>query len=817
MMKRRTDSGVALITAILMMALMSALLVGATALVISEQKSRFQDRDRTQAFEAAHSGLEKLTNDLGDLFTKTYAPTSSQISSLTTNPPTMTGISFTAPGGTAGSGYTITQGATQTRTLSSGTYIGLTALVTPYTIDVTAKTTTQSEVALERTLNTVAIPVFQFGIFSETDLSFFPGPNFNFGGRVHTNGNLFLAKGGNGSPANATELILGDRVTALGAVVRSQLSNGLPITSNYLNNVRIITTPGGCGTPQAPTATATTCRIIASNEGSVSGGVGSSATSNWSTISLGASPTWYNSMLKNGQTGVTRLNLPLAGAGAKPIDLIARPKVGEDVTGPIFTQRYFQYAALRILISDTAADITSLPTVTSTAPVDLSAIAANTYGAGRPARASTGGTPSVTGFLKIEKQNAAGTAWTDITSTILNMGYVGHSIKAGCTADPDTGAIIRFQRPKRSLAGCTTTTSGDNYGPHVLYDAREGALRDDSSLVNPHWEGVMQYVELDIKNLRAWLVAQTDIMNTTGYVVYFSDRRGSHDAAGNSTGELGFEDVVNPANANGATNGTLDAGEDVNGNGVVDVVGKQNRAMAASPLITDDVTATTAETTATPFFRRALKLVNGNRTNMLAGQPGGSLGLTVAAENPIYIQGDYNATTSEDSGSTSTWNESYDQPHIATAVIGDAVTLLSNQWNDANSLDSPYNTGGRLVTAETSYRTAIISGKGMSFPQPSFSGVAADFGTDGGTHNFLRYLENWQGNNLYYRGSMVSFFYSVEATGTFKCCTVVYNPPARLYSFDDEFLTPALLPPRTPMVRDLNTTSFNKLPGPTSP
>jgi hypothetical protein len=50
-------------------------------------------------------------------------------------------------------------------------------------------------VRLERELNTVAIPVFQFGIFSETDLSFFAGPNFNFGGRVHTNGNLFLASG----------------------------------------------------------------------------------------------------------------------------------------------------------------------------------------------------------------------------------------------------------------------------------------------------------------------------------------------------------------------------------------------------------------------------------------------------------------------------------------------------------------------------------------------------------------------------------------------------------------------------------------------
>ena len=48
---------------------------------------------------------------------------------------------------------------------------------------------------MRRQLQTVAVPVFQFGMFSEGDLSFFAGPNFNFGGRVHTNGNLFLAQG----------------------------------------------------------------------------------------------------------------------------------------------------------------------------------------------------------------------------------------------------------------------------------------------------------------------------------------------------------------------------------------------------------------------------------------------------------------------------------------------------------------------------------------------------------------------------------------------------------------------------------------------
>ena len=36
-------------------------------------------------------------------------------------------------------------------------------------------------------------------MFSDVDLSFFAGPNFNFGGRVHTNGTLFLAQGDGGT------------------------------------------------------------------------------------------------------------------------------------------------------------------------------------------------------------------------------------------------------------------------------------------------------------------------------------------------------------------------------------------------------------------------------------------------------------------------------------------------------------------------------------------------------------------------------------------------------------------------------------------
>ena len=77
----------------------------------------------------------------------------------------------------------------------TGAYAGMTALQTPYQIDVTAKTSTGGEVHLTRTIQAVAIPVFQFGMFSDSDLSFHAGAPFSMGGRIHTNGNLWLASG----------------------------------------------------------------------------------------------------------------------------------------------------------------------------------------------------------------------------------------------------------------------------------------------------------------------------------------------------------------------------------------------------------------------------------------------------------------------------------------------------------------------------------------------------------------------------------------------------------------------------------------------
>jgi hypothetical protein len=83
-----------------------------------------------------------------------------------------------------------------------------------------------------------------------------------------------------------------------------------------------------------------------------------------------------------------------------------------------------------------------------------------------------------------------------------------------------------------------------------------------------------------------------DFTFQNGYVLYFSDRRGmlpnpngtQVDAANSKTGDSGLEDSINPSNANGAPDGTLQptppaktqSPEDVNNNGVLDNFGAGN-------------------------------------------------------------------------------------------------------------------------------------------------------------------------------------------------------------------------------------------------
>jgi Tfp pilus assembly protein PilX len=202
----------------------------------------------------------------------------------------------------------------------------------------------------------------------------------------------------------------------------------------------------------------------------------------------------------------------------------------------------------------------------------------------------------------------------------------------------------------------------------------------------------------------------------------------------------------------------------------------------------------------------------GSGCTQSAANPTGCGGFTIASENPVYVAGNYNSSAADPFWGTANNVTPTQTPHSAASIIADSVTVLSNTWSDMGSLMFPTVPGNRTPGADAYYRTAIAGGKNIPFPSPGWANTAGinDFGTDGGLHNFLRYLEAWGGNTLHYNGSMVSMYYSEYNTGTFKCCTTVYGPPARNYYFDVLFLNPTNLPPATPEFQDVVNLSYHQ-------
>ena len=157
----------------------------------------------------------------------------------------------------------------------------------------------------------------------------------------------------------------------------------------------------------------------------------------------------------------------------------------------------------------------------------------------------------------------------------------------------------------------------------------------------------------------------------------------------------------------------------------------------------------------------AIRLVNGEQL------PVG--GLTVATDNPLYIMGDYNVTDSK-----------------PASVLTDAINILSNSWDDANS-DKPLD---QRRASNTSVRVAVMAGNLETTPG----------NYNGGLENFLRFLERWSGRTLTYVGSIVCMWYSDWATGQWHYGGTYYTAPVRDWSFDTNFYNPDNLPPGTPNI-----------------
>jgi hypothetical protein len=390
--------------------------------------------------------------------------------------------------------------------------------------------------------------------------------------------------------------------------------------------------------------------------------------------------------------------------------------------------------------------------------------------------------------------------------------------------------------------------------PINMFDTREGLYNETTATFNPvthyganrvPYAGIMSMVDIDVANLRRFMngdyddageprlpsagtpfsdarnraLVSTDIPNASGIVFYVSDRRGDFDF----DGEYDMEDVF------GGNDGIEQPGEDLQkagqqGFGIISAdyanEAVEYRGIASVypvgvlPMVWNQfVESDKAAVFEHKHYRRGVRLINGTTLPGIydPASPNTTRGFTVASENAVYVHGNYNASSIVSVGTPTPCTDYRPINHVPASVVADAVYILSNNWNDAQSFSSPFDTNPARMATETFGRFAILSGDTIT----SLNGNPNQGGNDprmnGGVHNFKRFLEDWGGVRLNYCGSLINLFNSHNNNGTYKNgAGKVYNPPNRNWVFDTSFLDVNRIPPGTPFFQAIQITGFER-------
>jgi hypothetical protein len=186
----------------------------------------------------------------------------------------------------------------------------------------------------------------------------------------------------------------------------------------------------------------------------------------------------------------------------------------------------------------------------------------------------------------------------------------------------------------------------------------------------------------------------------------------------------------------------------------------------------------------------ALRMQNGQElpSSWSLIEPGG---LSVTTHRALYVRGNYN---------TVNWKPA--------ALFGDCLTYLSPAWDD----NQQYTPIQRSASATMSVFAALATGHSETPWDYQRAGVTAPYG--GGLENFPRFLENWSGRTLTYRGSLVSLFQSQFSLGQWNNTIGgggYYAAPNRDWRFDLRFRDPRNLPPGTPRVGTVIQTAYRSI------
>lgn len=219
------QDGSAMVIALLVMLLLMSFVALAITRTNSEVIASSNDETESRTFDASNACLEVMTRNFSKIFDNKLNPDATDLTRIAgqTPPGFEPEYSFNQ--------QVVQTGPSRTVVMTGELFQGLNALQDKWLLNCESQNVaTGVEVNVQRHFLNNRIPIFQFGIFYDDDMEFHPGPRFDFGGRVHSNANIFFAAG--------TGLFFNSKVTAHEEIFTNVGKNGSSYTT-WGDNVNI--------------------------------------------------------------------------------------------------------------------------------------------------------------------------------------------------------------------------------------------------------------------------------------------------------------------------------------------------------------------------------------------------------------------------------------------------------------------------------------------------------------------------------------------------------------------------------------------------
>ncbi|NCJ06537.1 hypothetical protein GS597_08450 [Synechococcales cyanobacterium C] len=588
----------------------------------------------------------------------------------------------------------------------------------------------QTEAVLEMDIRSREIPMFQFAAFYRDDLELWPGPPMVLTGPVHSNSSIFFG-------ANE-RLDVNSQITAAGQFF---------LKRKYDNS----TTPG-------------------SNRVSAANPVGA-LIDLWQAIGNPNTAPLQESVLKQTwgtqiQLGIDPVELPTVNALDKSgqyynlADIRVEYKPGQTIPFAIWSNDRSsnkdlsddELKSLRqpVLISKAMADAGLCDAAVGTVPVTLAGL-------------TTQQRTAVVNALQAAILQDSNTIAFSTLGTALNQ--PPHNASGGLRA-----RFVTNLQSQSLLSAVLTTllTTISNQSPHNL------AALTGQCFVAPPVQNVTTFF-----NNREGRQMQLLQMNIKGFTLWNHDGR-YLDGSGQlvSAKERLFKQAAADSNAPTGSFQRL---------GLSGIDGKDGTSQGGFVMH-----ARVADNTANANGNQSpygFVLTGGSQLFGLARSTNISdpTGLTVASDQAIYVQGNYNSVNK--------------QP---AALLGDSMNVLSNSCLNS---DFVVNCGVQNSSPNASDATTILNAGLLGGTDITRTGQSGQTGYNGGLENYPRFHETWGSNRiLRYRGSFVSLGQPNRVRG--RWIDQRYAAPRRDWEYDTDFNDARDLPPLTPKFVFLRQETF---------